>query len=237
MHADYPPFPGFREEAFTFLRQLKSNNDRDWFKPRKATYEDEILWPLRCLIADASRQAAERGLPLSGDPKKSHFRIYRDTRFSKNKDPYKTHASAVLSRSGSKKEPGGAYVHIEPGHTFIATGFWRPPTPVVRVWRTHMGQDPTGFLEMAKAMDDAGIELEFGIRPGESLKRIPRGFEEHKDTALDPYLRAKSLIAMRYLPDEAAQTPAFTDAVVQHMEETLPLLRFGWTAQEEAPAS
>ena len=61
---DHPPFPGFRDEAFAFLRELEANNRRDWFKPRKDTYEDEVVWPLRCLLLDAAREAAARGLPL-----------------------------------------------------------------------------------------------------------------------------------------------------------------------------
>ena len=98
-----PPFPGFREEAFAFLRDLRQHNERDWFKPRKATYDDELLWPARCLIGELAEALPRAGVPLTGTPKKAPFRIYRDTRFSKNKDPYKTHLGLVLSRDGTKK--------------------------------------------------------------------------------------------------------------------------------------
>src|SRR5690606_41334595 len=83
---DFPPFPGFRPEAFDFLRALAAHNDREWFKPRKEVYEDEVLWPFRCLVADVTREARAQGIPLAGDPQRAIFRIYRDTRFSKDKD-------------------------------------------------------------------------------------------------------------------------------------------------------
>ena len=94
---DYPPFPGFRKEAFDFLTQLAVNNDRDWFKARKSTYDDEIVFPMRCLLEEASREAMARNLNLMGNPKKGMFRIYTGIRGSrKNKDPYKTSCSAVI---------------------------------------------------------------------------------------------------------------------------------------------
>ena len=114
---EYPPFPGFRNEAFDFFRQLAENNQRDWFKPRKATYDDEVVWPMRCLLTEASNEAAQHGLNLTANPKRALFRIYRDTRFSKNKAPYKTHAGAVLTRTGDNKSSGGVYIH--PRHNWF----------------------------------------------------------------------------------------------------------------------
>ena len=228
MH-DLPPFPGFRSEAFDFLRQLAQNNERDWFKARKATYDDEVLWPMKCLIVDAARQIAALGLPLTGDPKNSLFRIYRDTRFSKNKQPYKTHAGAVLSRSGSRKDSGSVYIHFEPGKAFLAAGYWRPESSLLRAWRARMAEAPAFFLEMARTLDAAGLPLQHGDN---SLKRMPRGFEALADTEAAEYLRWKSFFVTRSVSDEALQSPAFTEAVVQMAHESLPLLDYGWQLTE-----
>lgn len=227
---DLPPFPGFRAEGLAFLRDLKRHNERDWFKPRKTTFEDEVLWPLRCLIADVARSAPLHGLPLTGDPKRSIFRIYRDTRFSKNKQPYKTHVGAVLSRSGGRKDPGGIYLHVEPGASFIAGGYWRPETVLLRRWRRQMAADPNGFLEIIEQMEAAGHP----VHARESLKRIPRGFEAEGDSELAEWLKAKSLIVRRDISDDELADPAFTDTVVETARSMLPLLAFGWEAMEPA---
>lgn len=233
MH-DLPPFPGFRDEAFTFLKQLKHHNERDWFKPRKETYQDEIQWPLRCLVADAARQAAFRDLPLTGDPRKGLFRIYRDTRFSKNKQPYKTHASAVLSRSGSRKDEGVVYIHIEPGASFIGGGYWRPDNDLLRPWRTQMAQHPVGFLEVVRKLEAVGLELD---HDRDKLKRMPRGFQNHAESDVADYLRWKSFVVTRSVSDDALQTPDFTDSVIATAKDMLPLLEYGWDLLDTVPAT
>lgn len=96
-----PPFTGFRPEAIQFLADLAVNNNRDWFQPRKAEFERLLKVPLESLVEALGERFSARGLPLVADPKRSIFRIYRDTRFSKDKAPYKTNVSAsgpILSR-------------------------------------------------------------------------------------------------------------------------------------------
>ncbi len=230
MH-DFPPFPGFRPEAFTFLQDLASNNERDWFKPRKATFDDEVLWPMKCLIVDAARQMTALNIPLTGTPKHSLFRIYRDTRFSKNKQPYKTHSGAVLSRSGSRRDNGAIYIHVEPGKSFLAGGYWRPETPLLRAWRARMAEAPAPFLDVAEALDAAGLPLQ---NSNDALKRMPRGYEEHAETDIADYLRWKSFVVTRSVPDALLQSPDFTEAVVTMARDTLPLLEYGWQLESEA---
>ncbi len=225
---DFPPFPGFRPEAFAFLRALAENNQRDWFKPRKTIFEDEVLWPMQCLVSDASRRASEERLQLTGEPKGSIFRIYRDTRFSKDKSPYKTHIGAFLTRTGQKDEHGGVYIHIEPGKSFLAAGFWRPENTMLRAWRVRMAQEPEQFYELVREVISQGLKLE----TDESLKRLPQGFNEHTGSQLADYLRWKSFLVTCPVKDLAAQSPAFTQDVVQFMHSAQPLLTYGWEIEK-----
>src|SRR5215813_4243216 len=103
-------FAGFRPAAFAFFSELRDNNDPAWFKPRKTVYESEVLGPFRELIVAVGAALHEAGVPLVGDPRHGIFRIYRDVRFSPDKRLYKTHAGAVLTRSGPalpSRRPGG----------------------------------------------------------------------------------------------------------------------------------
>ncbi len=219
-----PPFPGLRPEAFQFLRDLKTNNRRDWFKPRKAVLDDELLDPIRCLVVQVGREASARGLPLHGDPARSLFRIYRDTRFSTNKDPYKTHVGATLTRSGERDDPGGLYVHVEPGGCFLAAGFWAPPKALLTAWRERIAADPQGFLGVAEAVEGAGLTL----TTRESLKRMPRGYEALAESPAAAYLKWKGCIATQAVGEDALMTPAFAEDMLGFAEAARPLLDYGW---------
>ena len=227
------PFPGLTPEAYTFLRQLKRNNDREWFRPRKDTYVDELRDPMRMLISDLSRRLPERGLPLSGDPKRAVFRIYRDTRFSKNKAPYKTHVAAVLSRDGDKRAPGALYIHVEPGSNRIGGGFWRADKDFVRQWRDEMSKDPQTFLDIVESVEAAGLTLETA---GSPLTRMPRGYDDQRENPATEYFRWKGgFAAVREdVPDEAALSPEFADLVIETAEAVRPLLEYGWRLADKA---
>ena len=220
-----PPFPGLRDEAFAFLRNLKVNNDRDWFKPRKQVFEDELQWPMRCLLADAARRASDEGLPLTADPKRALFRIYRDTRFSKNKQPYKTHVGAVLSRSGTHKDNGVVYIHVEPGASFLGAGFYRLDNSLLNVWRTHFVEMPAAFLDVVQQLEARGLEL---CTTDDALKRGPAGFEEHREGEMAEYLCWKSFLVRRPVADDALRTPDFTNTILQLARDVEPLLAYGW---------
>ena len=226
---EFPPFPGFRPAAFDFLRDLKANNDRDWFKPRKSTYDEEIVWPMRCLLAEASREASHRNFQLAADPQKSIFRIYRDTRFSKNKDPYKTSCGAVLSRDGTTKGLGGFYIHVQPETCFFAAGFWRPSGDRLRLWRAYLAEYPDDFLEMNEELEARDLHIE----SEEKLKRIPRGYEEHADTPIEPFLKYKSFTVTRSLPDSVFYSSELLTEVIAMMEDVYPLLEFGWKVEQK----
>lgn len=225
---DFPPFPGFRPEALDFLRALKQHNRREWFKPRKAIYEDEVRWPMQCLVADVGRELARLGLPLRGDPEQGLFRIYRDTRFSKDKRPYKTHIGAVLSRTGSRRDLGVVYIHVEPGESFLGAGFWKPEATFLRRWRQKLVQESEAFLDIVRQLQAHGLLLETDT----ALKRMPRGFEEAARSPVAEYLCWNSFLVSQDVPDEAVRHPEFAQTVLRFAEIVLPLLEFGWDAAD-----
>ncbi len=217
-----PPFPGFSDDGLQFLRDLKANNDREWFKPRKDTFDDEVKWPLMCLISDVSARAQSEGLTLQGDPKNNVFRIYRDTRFSKNKAPYKTHASCYLSATGDKKAHGGVYVHVEPGSCFLASGMWSPDKDLLRAIRTRLAVHPDQADALMSDLAAAGLTLD----PSDTLKRMPRGMEEHAESDHADLIKLKSFTVSRGVADADVQAPAFTDAVLAFAHDVQPLTDF-----------
>lgn len=223
-----PPFPGLTPDGYEFLRALKRNNTREWFTPRKDDYNAELRDPMRCLVAQLSRELPARGLPLSGDPRRAVFRVYRDTRFSKDKKPYKTHVAAVLSRDGDKRAPGALYVHAEPGANRIAGGFWRPDKTFLKRWRERLVADPQAFLGIVEDLEAAGFSVETS---GSTLTRMPRGFDSHREGPAAEYLRWKGgFVALRTdIADEDVQSPAFASTVVDTAESLRPLLEYGWS--------
>src|SRR5580700_1229749 len=152
-------FAGFRPTAFSFFRGLAKHNDPNWFKPRKAVYETEVLAPFRELIAALSQKLEIAGIPLVGDPDRGIFRIYRDVRFSANKQLYKTHQGAVLTRSGGKGDPGLLYVHLEPGESMAGVGFWHPEPELLTRLRRSVVDDPDGFLDMVGRLERLGYKV------------------------------------------------------------------------------
>lgn len=222
-------FAGFRPAAFEFLRDLRDNNDPAWFKPRKAVYEAEVLAPFRDLIVAVGAALDAAGLPLVGDPKRGIFRIYRDVRFSPDKRLYKTHAGAVLTRTGDKRSPGLLYLHLAPGESMTAAGFWHPEPPLLAKLRRAILADSDAFLEMAAMLDRAGHPLSSDDR----LTRPPRGFEAAKDSPVADYLCWKSFTAHAPLSDAEMQSPTVIDRIVGYAGTVLPLLEWGWAAIDD----
>ena len=222
-------FAGFRPAAFAFFSELQDNNDPAWFKPRKALYETEVLAPFRDLIVAVGETSGQAGLPLVGDPRRGIFRIYRDVRFSPDKRLYKTHAGAVLTRSGGRRDPGVLYIHVAPGESMVAAGFWHPdPALLARLRRAVLG-DPDGFLAIAGGLATAGCPLSSDDR----LSRPPRGFEAAKGTPVAEYVGWKSFTAHRMLSDAEMQSPALVDRIADFACTVLPLLEWGWAAVDD----
>jgi len=222
-------FAGFRPAAFAFFSELQDNNDPAWFKPRKALYEAELLAPFRELIAAVGEKLAQAGLPLVGDPRRGIFRIYRDVRFSLDKRLYKTHAGAVLTRSGGRRDPGVLYIHVAPGESMAAAGFWHPEPALLARLRRAILVDPEGFLAITGGLAAAGCPLS----SDDKLSRPPRGFEAAKGTPVAEYVGWKSFTAHRMLSDAEMQSPALVDRIADFARTVLPLLEWGWAAADD----
>ena len=227
-------FAGFGPAAFAFFGELRVNNHPAWFKPRKAIYEAEVLGPFRELIAAVGVALNEAGLPLVGDPGHGVFRIYRDVRFSPDKRLYKTHAGAVLTRSGRKRDPGLLYLHVAPAESMVAAGFWHPEPDLLRRLQQAVLGSPEEFLAIADALAAAGSPLS----SDEQLSRPPRGFEAAKGTKVAEYVGWKSFTAHAALSDHEMQSPVLVDRIVEFARVALPLLEWGWAVVDgETPTA
>lgn len=223
-------FTGFGPRALDFFRALAFHQDKAWFEANRALYEDEVRAPMAALIADLTAAFAEEGLPLRGDAR-SIFRLHRDTRFAKDKRPYKTNAGAVLSRDGTKRSQGFLYIHLDPEGCFTAAGFWQPEPPELLAIRRRIAEHPRAFRGMTEALAEAGL----AFTDGDALSRAPKGFEQVTEPDLAAALKCKNLIVREGLPADRIGRPELRDDLVAFAKRAERLLRFGWTALDEAP--
>lgn len=227
-----PDFQGFSAEAFAFLAALSENNERAWFKARKDLYDAEVRFPMECLLAEFAPGRAPDGFPLRGDPARGMFRIHRDVRFSKDKSPYKTHAGAVLTRSGSKGDPGLLYIHVQPGASFVSAGFYSPGKEFLHAWRTSIADRPEEFLDLVAPF--AAPRGRYALRHRGALRTMPRGFRQHADSPAGEYIKWKHFLVSRDIADRVAQSRELIGAVQELAEIAGPLLRLGWDIHERA---
>ncbi len=220
---DYPPFDGFPAEGLRFLRRLKTNNNRPWFTAHKDEYEDLVKAPMQALIA-ALRPSFDRFAPeYDLNPKRAVFRIYRDTRFSKDKTPYKTHIAAhLVLRGGDKGIAGsGYYLEVEPGGCFVGAGIYIPDGEQIKKIRTALLTRGNEFLA---AIRSRRFVKRFGTIDGERLKRPPRGVPAGH--AMSEWLMLKQFFAGVSLPVERCLRREFADEVAAICEDATPLVRF-----------
>ena len=166
---------------FGFLEELEENNDRDWFKANKARYEETVRDPLLAFIGDFGTPIRRISPCFVADPRPvggSLFRIYRDTRFSKDKSPYKTHAGVHFRHEAAKTaHTPGFYLHLEPGNVFAGGGIWHPDSATLLAIRTAIVEDPTAWR---RSISGKRFGDQLALSDGEPLKRPPRGFDpEH----------------------------------------------------------
>jgi uncharacterized protein (TIGR02453 family) len=229
------PFRGFGPKALRFFDNLGSNNDREWFQQHRSEYENEVQRPLAELVTALAAELSQRGVPLTGDPKRSIFRIHRDVRFSNDKSPYKTHAGAVLTRDGTKNSQGLLYIHVASQGSFTAAGFYHPDPDQLAALRREIAAAPERFEALERALKKARLE----VGRDEALTRLPRGFDHVPPGPTAETLKLKSFVVHRPLSEESLSRPRLIKEIADFAEEALPLLNFGWAAldakKSEAP--
>ena len=225
MSAVTTPFTGFRPEALQFLVDLSANNERSWFQPRKADYERLLKEPLQALCLALAERFSTRSIPLSVDPKRSPFRIYRDVRFSKDKSPYKTNIGAEFPLIGDGAASTGShgvggYFHLSPGEIFAGGGMWHPEPATLAAWRQAV-QDRN--RDVHDALDEPGFVATFGTLNGERFKRVPAGAPaDHPDVEL---LKLKQLAFGRPLSDREVKSARLPDLMADTFVSALPFMR------------
>lgn len=219
-----PNGPWFDAKTFRFLQDLTVNNDREWFKVNKARYEDTLKGPALRFISDFAPRLAKMSKHFRADPRPvggSLFRIHRDTRFGKDKTPYKTHLGIHFRHEAAKNAHApGFYLHVEPGGSFAAVGIWRPEGEALAAIRRGIVEDSAAWK---KARDNKAFRDRFALE-GDSLKRAPKGFDA--DHPLIEDLRRKDFIAVAHLK-KAEVTASDLDARLHATwKASLPFVRF-----------
>lgn len=212
----------FQPELFQFLRQLKRNNNREWFARNKARYQQLVVEPAMLFISAFAPHLAKLSPHFVADPRPTRgslFRIYRDTRFSSDKLPYKTHIGIHFSHeSGKDAHAPVFYLHFEPDGCFVAAGIWHPDNRALTKIRTAIVAEPEKWKKACRK-----LELE-----GESLTRPPKGFcSEHP---LIEDLKRKDYIASVPVTEEQLCGPQLMHDFTTACRSMTPLVEFATKA-------
>ena len=223
-------FRGFPDDAIAFLSELAVHNDRAWFSENKSRYEASVREPALALIAAIAPKLNRVSRHFSADTRKSGgslMRIYRDTRFSRSKLPYKTNVGIQFRHEAGKDvHAPGLYLHIEPGDCFVGAGIWRPETDPLRAIRTRIAESPRAWQ---RARDAESFAYRYELA-GERLMRMPRGYSADHSMADD--LRRKDFIGISRYEIGDVTEPEFVDYVADCFADARPFMRFLCSALE-----
>jgi uncharacterized protein (TIGR02453 family) len=209
----------FSKETLTFLQDLKKNNSKPWFVKNKARYEARVKEPGLAFIRAFGPKLAKIHPDFVADARPvggSFFRIYRDTRFSKDKSPLKTNIGLHFRhKAGKDAHAPGFYLHIEPDQSFAASGIWHPDSPSLLKIRQHIVDWPKAWT---------GVRSKVKNLEGESLKTTPKGFDPEHPLIED--LRRKDFIAVEHLSDAQVSSPTLLSTFEAASKRMLPLTQF-----------
>jgi uncharacterized protein (TIGR02453 family) len=213
--------PRFSEESLKFLRGLKRNNRRDWFDPRKPLFESTLKAPLLRVIEGVTADMMDFSPEHVRPAPKIMMRIYRDTRFSNDKTPYKTRVAGWWSRHGLEKTSGGGYyMHFAADELVIAAGVYMPERDQLMAIRNFL---LTHHVELRKLLQDKKLLRLFTLDNGQALTRPPKGFPADHP-AID-LLKYRQWAVFAKLPVEEALSPKLVKTVADHFRAAEPLVR------------
>ena len=214
----------FTKQTLDFLRALAANNNRDWFTENKAVYELDVRQPALTFIERMAPLLADISpcfLTIARKSGGSLMRVYRDTRFSRDKTPYKTNIGIQFRHEqGRDVHAPGYYVHIDPQSVFVGVGLWRPDSQALGKIRDHLVDASPAWIA---ARDDATFQAYFNLS-GEALKRVPRGYSPEHPLLED--LKRKDFIAISELSHEDVLSPGLIDTVCQRFQAADSYMRF-----------
>jgi uncharacterized protein (TIGR02453 family) len=212
----------FTKKTLAFLRALKRNNDREWFRARKSEYEQHVRGPMVVLLDQLADDFRSFAPELVSEPRVSLFRIYRDTRFSSNKQPLKTNVAAYFpSRRFRKGEGAGLYVEVAPQWVWIGGGIYRPEPAELYAIRARIAADHRRLRRLVTSREFKSV---IGDMSGDQLTRVPRGYP--KDHPAADYLRHKQFLGFREYPAEFALSPRFYPELLKTFKALAPLVNF-----------
>jgi len=223
----------FTIKTLRFLRALKRNNDREWFRARKTQYEADVRQPMIELLDRLARDFTSFAPDFVAEPKVSLYRIYRDTRFSADKTPLKTHVAAHFPMRGFPRgDGGGLYVEVAPTWVWMGGGLYMPSSPQLRAIRSHIADT---HPQLHRLVTTAAFRKTVGALGGERLSRVPRGYASDHPAA--HYLQFKQFLAGREFDAEFATRPAFYRELVATFRAVAPMVRFLNGALQTADAT
>ncbi|HXQ93848.1 MAG TPA: DUF2461 domain-containing protein [Thermoplasmata archaeon] len=210
----------FGPEAFRFLRELAKNNNRPWLLANKARYESAVQAPALRFIQAMTPRLSEFSVHIVAEARPfggALSRVYRDTRFSKDKSPYKTHVGIHFAHedAGSGEHLPGFFFHMGPGESMVAAGMWHPSPPALTKIRDAIVASPAGWAKVLKG----GIEIE-----GESYARVPAGYPADRAFSVD--LRRKDFFASHAFSDAEVASDGFARAFLAACRTLNPLNTF-----------
>jgi len=213
--------PRFNAETLRFLRALKRNNRREWFNAHRDDYERHVRAPMTAIVERLAADFRAFAPELVASPKISMYRIYRDTRFSENKAPYKTHVAAVFPTRGlAKHEGAGLYFHVSNDDVWIGGGMYAPQPPQLHAVREHIARN----VRQLRAIVESPAFRRAITLEGEKLTRVPRGFPNDHEAA--EYLKFRHFIAGAEFPAALAASAKFYPTLLSTFRAVIPLSRF-----------
>jgi uncharacterized protein (TIGR02453 family) len=219
-----PRYARFVPETLAFLEALAANNNREWFKDNKSRYEEQVLDVALRFIQSMQDPLADIAPHFVATPTRvngSLMRVYRDTRFSKNKIPYKTNIGIQFRHEQARDvHSPGYYVHIDTKQVFVGVGMWRPESDALRGIRERIAARPG---EWTRAVSDSKFKRHFRLG-GESLTRPPRGFDKGHELIVD--IKRKSFIAIEDMATSECTKAQFQRKVETAFKAAEPFMRF-----------